>query len=326
MEGRVNYGFFQMVASDLKIDGSAFVDRHTGKHLHKFEDSRDVKWLAHYIYNKYYACDDVGLNCLIDGDYWPFVLEQYDPNIYRAITAGCQHRHFRDYSWTIASSRKSPGYASESEAVVISNGLVFLKCNCSDVGTAAGKQFALMPAVQRYLIPGWICITGQYGFHPKKGAYIYRYYHALQSDAAIKDAVSNITATLNKANVQYRLKIVNQAERLGRNDALVLYTMEKLSDKYLASISAGFPESLPHRIPPLTIGQGCGWGFAYEKASKASNGQSYGMFCCSVVAEAICSAAKCFSAEQVASAVADAFITLGRNPMYPYALIGENPV
>jgi HopA1 effector protein family len=104
--------------------------------------------------------------------------------------------------------------------------------------------------------------------------------------AGARGLVGALTARLNDDGVPFRLKVANHPYRLQRCDAAVLYLRGDVFQTVhatLEEVAATLTAHLPRHIPALTLELAPGVGLAED----ASEGESFGVRRCAVLADAI---------------------------------------
>lgn len=272
--------FYRSIATEVYVSDSSVVDRKNNRVLYTSSCEKSlIGWLCNYLYLKYYACDKNGLKRLFDREArYGTVVDLEEPDVVKAVISGCSHEKCFDRSW----KRIDDGRC-------VTNGVLILEHDPESFIKVDGNEYVVRNAIQRFLLPGWLYITGVHGFDSSELTEIFRYYHSVSGPACLEEAFCLLTSALNSEGFEYRVKVANNKSGLGRNDALVLYSKHPLPVKIMKKIGLSFDsdnrawESFPFvgSIPG-------GWGYAKELfRSVDSFRASYGQKCCFLLARGL---------------------------------------
>jgi HopA1 effector protein family len=191
----------------------------------------------------------------------------------------------------------------------------------ADAGTTVSVS---LPKELLHLSPGFYMALGNRWLETGPGPGILRFYWHVRSEGAAA-LVAGATASLNRARLPFRLKVVNEPERYARCDAGVLYAHKRdfgpLS-RLLADVYDGVSSYLEPATPAFTRHLASGLGLAEDPG----DGDSFGMNRCGLLAEGLIRAyeeAKESVAERM-TAVEHCFERAGINLAAPFLNPGSS--
>lgn len=317
--------YFDLCNKIAIVDGSV-VDREANTILHSSPHQHSLRlWLSEYVYYRFYADDKSALERLVSKNK-PIgtIMDIEEANIVRRVVRGCDHTYFNDESWSVASG--GPRYINGQECIPVTNGMVAAYCSRDRCTLDHGKLTVIANAIQRFLTPGWVYIIGEYGGSAiKDESGIRRHYHSIPEGDDIESIVHAITGTLNSEKKWYRLKVANNQSGLMRNDAIVVYTQDEVSESILQFMSKGFHRSYNQsRVPPMTKRLDFGWSKAPEIGThNACLSGSYGQICCTIIAEGLIRAHG-NNVNEAYKSVKDSFRSFGFDPDCPFEGVEEH--
>jgi hypothetical protein len=141
------------------------------------------------------------------------------------------------------------------------------------------------PRESRAMQPGFYFAFGENASEPYDMASAVRFYWNV-SDAGAVELVHALTATLNRFQVPFRFKCCSHRALFTRLDSAVLYANKRhwrFIAELLADLYRGLHTPLEPDTPLFTLRLAPGLAFAEEPVT----GESFGGFCCRVVAEGI---------------------------------------
>jgi hypothetical protein len=142
-----------------------------------------------------------------------------------------------------------------------------------------------LPKELLQLSPGFYMALGNRWLETGAGPGILRFYWHVRSEGAAA-LVAGVTASLNRASLPFRLKVVNEPERYSRCDAGVLYALERdfgFLARLVAGVYAGVSSYLEPATPAFTRHLAPGLGLAEDPG----DGDSFGMNRCGLLAEGL---------------------------------------
>lgn len=272
--------FYYSIADAIYVSGLSVVSRKSGEVLYAASGKRSLtSWLCNYLYLKYYACDEDGLRRFLNHESkYGTIVDLEDPSIVREAISGCDHKRCIDHSWRRI-----------DDGLFITDGSIVLKCESDSFAEINGKEYIVRSPIQRFLLPGWLYISGMHGFDPVQLKEVHRYYHSVSDSASLSEAFRLMTSLLNFEGIEYKAKIANNKSGLARNDALVLYSKCLLPAEILRKTGPLF-DSGGHvwKRCPFVCSLPGGWGYAKELfESPNSYFASYGQKCCFGLAQAL---------------------------------------
>lgn len=272
--------FYRSIAAEVFVSDFSVIDRKNNRVLYtSLSEQSLIGWLCNYLYLKYYARDKNGLKRLFEHEpRYGTVVDLEDPDVAKAAVSGCSHDKCLDRSW------KRIG-----DGCRVTNGALILECDPESFVKIDGNEYVVRSAIQRFLLPGWLYITGVHGFDSSELTEVFRYYHSVSGAACLEEAFRLLTSALNIEGFEYRVKVANNKSGLGRNDALVLYSKHPLPVKIMKEIGLSFgSDNRVWESCPFVSSISGGWGYAKELfGSVDSFRTSYGQKCCFLLARGL---------------------------------------
>jgi hypothetical protein len=153
-------------------------------------------------------------------------------------------------------------------------------------GETAGQTVSVsFPNELLHLSPGFYMALGDRWLDVEKSGAVLRFYWHLRSEGA-STLLRAVTSRLNRRNLPFRLKVVNDPGRFIRCDAGVLYTRQRdypLLRDLVADVYAEMAAYLEWATPVFTKRLAPGLGFAEDMGA----GDSFGMHRCGLLAEGL---------------------------------------
>jgi hypothetical protein len=162
-----------------------------------------------------------------------------------------------------------------------------LECRPRRVAQRIGTELSVaLPPELPALSPGFFTVLGDVDLPSVAPDLIVRLYFNV-SYAGAAGLVAEITGTLNRARVPFRLKVVDNPDRFGRCDAAVLYLDADATHRrppLFRRLVDGCSDGLQPRTPVFTRQVAPGVGLGEQRGDAA---ESFGMRRCRILAEGL---------------------------------------
>ena len=292
----------------------------TGRKSENF-DLRLKRLLREYIYARYYSHDNERAEELMNKkEAIATIVDREEPSLGRLLAESCGDCHIYDQGWAYDIC---PG---EEGVLLAKKSGVQLKVEARDVVvTACGERALRMPAVRRFVLPGWVVLFGETAsFNLDQGCG--RHYFPARNAPTLISMFSEIAHYMNEMRYPFQLKAVNNSSRIERTDNLVLFTPKDLSPEELAPLHEKLLQKYSSEMkapPPMTRYMGLGWGFAEESLGNNFERTSFGQERCDIIAKAMIESDEDSSAEDKLKRIKHAFADNGLAFDKPYARRSE---
>lgn len=280
-------------------------------------DLRLKRLLREYIYARYYSHDNERAEELMNKkEAIVTIVDREESSLGKQLAESCRDCYIYDRGWTYD---KCPG---EEDVLLARKSGVQLKVETHDVVVATcGERALRIPAVRRFVLPGWVVLFGETAsLNLDKGCG--RHYFPVRNTSTLISMFSEIAHYMNEMRYPFQLKVINNSSRIERTDNIVLFTPTDLSPEELTPLHEKILQKYSSEMkapPPMTRYMGLGWGFAEESSGNDFERTSFGQERCDIIAKAMIEAGEDSSAEDKFKRIKHAFADTGLALDKPYA-------
>lgn len=211
-----------------------------------------------------------------------------DESFVDQLSAANSSREYLDRGWRILRQLPTGHFVAEKNGLtrILFVGEFVYHSDIREPVKEGTRISVFCPRESRTMHPGFYYIFGESIGDQLDDTGLFRFYWNVKAEGVI-DMVRLITERLNRFQLPFRLKVVNNPADYDRSDSAILYLNQRyfrVASELLAGAHKQLAEWLKDGTPLFTKEVGPGLGFAEDPTT----GESFGQQRCRILATAIC--------------------------------------